>query len=128
MKEQGRRSQQKQEDKRRDDLNHELFADYRRKRSRGNRLKQPATKHKETRQAKNDKYRIIAHPRIVQTEMADMRKHDENHCESPHRIDILDSSLISHAFILHLGCKITKNFAFIWLYFQKTLNLKNNWN
>jgi len=102
MEEQRRWCQQKQEDKRRDDLNHELFSGYRRKRSCGNRLKQPAAQHKEARQAKNDKYSVIAHPRIVQTEMADMRKHDENHRESSHRIDILNS-LCRHFF-----CKSTE--------------------
>ena len=117
MKEQGRRSQQKQEDKRRDDLNHELFADYRRKRSRGNRLKQPATQHKETRQTKQNKHRIIAHPRIVQTEMADMRKHHENHRESPHRIDILNS------FSGHIFCKSTEKSLDFWIFRQKILLL-----
>jgi hypothetical protein len=117
MKEQGRRGQQKQEDKRWDDLNHELFANYRRKRSRGNRLKQPATQHKETRQAKNDKYRIIAHPRIVHTEMAYMRKHYENHRESPHRIDVF------YSFGCHIFCKSTEKSLDFWIFRQKILLL-----
>lgn len=88
MKELWRWSQQKQKDKSRDDLHHELFAGYRRKRSRGNKLKQPTTQHKETRQAKQEECAIITQQRIPQTEMADMRIDHEDHRESSHRIDV----------------------------------------
>jgi len=88
MEEQRRWSQQEQEDERRNNLHHELMAGYRRKRPRGNGFEQPATQHKEARQAKEDKHSIIAHPRIAQTEMADMREHHENHRKSPHLIDV----------------------------------------
>ena len=50
--------------------------------------KQPAAQHKETRKAEEDKYCIIAHSGISQTEMTDMCKDDEDHCKPSHRIDV----------------------------------------
>ena len=71
---------------------------------------------------------IVSQQQTAKNIIVYMRIRNENNCEFPHRIDILDFSLIRNNFILHLGCKITKNFAFIWFYFQKTLNLQKIWN
>ena len=68
----------------------------------GNRFKQPAAQHKETWQAKEDKYGIKTHLRIIQAKMTDMRKHHKDHRKPSHRIDIFNSSCG------HIICKNTE--------------------
>ena len=88
MKEFWRRSQYQQENESWQQLNHRLMSGNGLDRVQGNRREKPATQHKEARKTEEDKNRIIAHPGITETEMTDMRKDDENHCESSHRIDV----------------------------------------
>ena len=88
MEEFWRRSQYQQENESWQQLNHRLMSGYGFDRIQGNRLKQPATQHEETRKTKKDKNRIIAHSGISETEMTDMREDDENHRKSSHRIDV----------------------------------------
>ena len=103
MKEFWWRRQQKQEDKSGHQLNHSLMLYNLLERTHSYRFEQPSTNHKKTRQSEEDKYRIIPHPRIAQTEMTDMCKHHENHCKPSHCIDIF------YPLFCHFQCKITEN-------------------
>lgn len=71
------------------------------KRALSNRLKQPATQHKETWQTKKKESLIKTQQRIPQTEMADMRIDHENHGKSPHRINVF------YPLPCHWWCKYT---------------------
>lgn len=97
--EQRRRSQQQQEDEGWHNLHHELLADHLAERPTCRLLKEPAADHEETRQTEKEKHVIKAHRGVAETETADMGIDDENHRESPHRINISDSGLF------HFGCK-----------------------
>ena len=85
----------------------------------GCRFEQPATQHEKTRKTEEDKYRVITHLGISQTEMANMRKHHENHSESSHRIDV------SYPLFAHNGCKITEKSPKLWSFTQKILTLRH---
>ena len=89
------RRQKQQKNKGGQQLHHRFMFGNLFERTLGYRLEQPATNHKKTRQSKEYKHRIIAHPRITQTEMAHMRKHYENHRKSSHRINVFNP-LFSH--------------------------------
>ena len=85
----------------------------------GYRFEQPATQHEKTRKTEEDKNSIIAHSVISKTEMADMRKHYENHGESSHRIDVF------YPLLCHYGCKITEKSPKLWSFSQKILTLRH---
>ena len=81
------------------------------------RLKQPSTNHKETRQTEEDKHRITTHSRISQTEMANMRKNNENHSKSSHRINVF------YPMLTHFARKSTEKSWNICAFQQKMLLL-----
>jgi len=81
------------------------------------RFKQPSTNHKETRQTKEYKHSITAHPRIPQTEMAHMRKHNENHSKSSHCINVF------YPLLTHFARKSTEKSWNICAFQQKMLLL-----
>ena len=96
MEKERRRCQKKQEDKRRQQLHHHLMPGNSLERPLRNRFKQPTADKEEARQTKKDKHGIIAHPIITQAEMTDMCEYHEDHCESPHGINI--SYSLAHTF------------------------------
>ena len=81
------------------------------------RLKQPSTNHKETRQTKEYKNHITPHSGISQTEMANMRKYNENHSKSSHRINVFNPLLT------HFARKSTEKSWNICAFQQKILLL-----
>ena len=81
------------------------------------RFKQPSTNHKETRQTEEYKHSITAHSRITQTEMANMRKHNENHSKSSHHINVF------YPLLTHFARKSTEKYWNICAFQQKMLLL-----
>ena len=81
------------------------------------RFKQPSTYHKEARQTEEDKHRITTHSRISQTEMANMRKNNENHSKSSHRINVF------YPLLTHFARKSTEKSWNICAFQQKMLLL-----
>ena len=102
-------SQQEKEDECRQQLYHHLATGYLPKWFSSHRLEQPTTYEEETRQTKQEKHSVEAQQGIAQTEVADMRIDDEDHCESPHRINVF------YPLFHHYVCKDTELFTITWI-------------
>ena len=68
-------------------------------------FKQPSADKEETRQAKQEKHIIPAHPHISYTEATDMGIDHEDHRESSHRINVF------YPLFCHYVCKDTELFT-----------------
>ena len=102
-------SQQEKENECRHQLYHHLATGHHPKRFPGHRFEQPTAYEEETWQTKQEKHSVEAQQGIAQTEVTDMRIDDENHRESPHRIDVF------YPLLRHYVCKDTELFTITWI-------------
>jgi len=66
-------------------------------------VEQPSADEEEAGQSEQEEYIVPSHPLVTKTHAAYMRIDNENHRESPHRIDVL------YPQSAHSDCKITKS-------------------